>query len=349
MVDRDPVTNPAGDMVAAQKMVEVLSWIDEGGEERFYLLADVLLGWKGKRLRDAIANTGVVHLGKRQTDITPQTPADFLGRLARAAGLVLSGPNLEAFIHSWLQMEPGNATFRVARLEALGGLVHILVRRKERDLTNVSLMLIDSRNELPAHAIPPYGQTTARRIDTDGYLAEHLYRTHARRAPQIAGKMRQWFCTHGDYLNTSKHRVAREAVGLGHWDIIKAFFASGQPYGQQTQRRLPAGAQQGDLRTRLSDLIIERMATGAPQDLEELAFLVVRHVTQQSGDVHAMLEWLISLGHHARKHGDLSARLFGQLALLRPAINALCEANNDDVRDGAATLLELGAQLWPTR
>lgn len=350
MVDRDPVTEPAGDMVAAQKLVEVLSWIDNGGEENFYMLAEALLGWKGKRLRDAIADTGVVHLGKRQTDITPATPPDFLSRLARAAGLVLSGVNLESFIRSWLEMAPGDLNFRQTRLRALGGLVHILARRREQDLTAVSLMLLQSRDELPDYDPPQHknaGQNI-RRIDIDATLAEHIYR-QANRAPQAAAVTRQWFVRHGDYDDTNKHRVAREAAVRGHWDLLKAFFASGNPYGKppRTARRLPPGAQKGDLRSKLSDYIVERMAAEAPEELDALAHVIARHVAGQTGDVHAMLEWLIALTRYARQHGGASLQLVRHLDRFKMAIVALKNAPEDKTRAAALTLSEMTQDLWP--
>ena len=45
-------------MVAAHTMVELLAWLEEGGEEQREELCEAFLGWKGKRLREAIADVG---------------------------------------------------------------------------------------------------------------------------------------------------------------------------------------------------------------------------------------------------------------------------------------------------
>ncbi len=340
MVDRDPVTEPAGDMAAAQKLVETLVWIDEGGEDRFYMLADVLLGWKGKRLRDAIADTGVVHLGKRQTDITPQTDPDFLSRLARAAGLVLSGPALETFIRSWLEMSPEDAPFRLERLRALGGLIHIVVRRKERELAAVSLTLLKSRDELPPLEPPPHATGAARRVDIDGHLAEHLYRQHARQDPALAEELRRWLCDHAHYVNPSKHRVLREAALLSHWDVIEAFFQDGHPFGksERSSLKLPAGAQTGDLRTKISEHLVEHLAAEDAPTLNAVTRACGRHIIKGSGDIGAMMEWLLALADLADKGRQPARDAIDLLHPIHDRLRALREDDNDDIRDAAAEL-----------
>lgn len=347
MVDRDPVTEPAGDMVAAQKLVEVLSWIDEGSEERFYMLAEVMLGWKGKRLRDAIAETGVVHLGKRQTNIDPQTPPEFLSRLARAAGLVFSGPALEHFVAEWLALAPGDEAFLQRRLHALGGLLPLLTRRRERDLAPVGLTLLECRDQLPPEA--PSSNGRGRRVDVDGLLAEHLYRQYARQDPEAGQRTRAWFCAHGDYLSPDKHRIAREAAVFGHWDLIEAFFASGVPFGadpSQQGRKLPQGAQQGDMRTRLCDYIVERTATEAPRSTEAITRHAAAHLEARSGDTHAMLEWLLALARHSLGAEGPSRAALALARPLRQHLQELRDSPDLSCREAADTLCQLTDTLW---
>ncbi len=342
MVDRDPVTEPAGDMAAAQKLVEILMWIDQGGEDLFYPLAEVMLGWKGKRLRDAIADTGVVHLGKRQMDIGPESDPSILSRLARSAGLVLSGPPLEQFIRSWLEMMPEDSDFRHMRLRALGGLLHIIVRRRERNLAGVSLLLLSSRDELPAKEIPnaAWSRDGARRVDTDGYLAEHLYRQHGRQDPALGETLRAWFCSHGDYINPSKHRVLREAALRGHWDILEAFFESGHPYGEKPKRMLPAGAHTGDLRTKISDYLVDRLTKEDTNALNAVTSIASKHIEEDTGDTEAMLEWLLALTSNHISN-ELNDKILEQIKSLHHKVRMLRDHDQDNIRDAAATLCDL--------
>ncbi len=346
------MTNPAGDMIAARTLVDTLTWIDNGGEERFHQLADVLLGWKGKRIRDAIAETGVVHLGRRQTEINAQTDDLFLSRLARAGALVLDGVSLEDFIRSWLGVAPEDQAFRVRRLRALDSVLPILVKRHERNITPAALLIINAREELPARGLVS-PQSESRRIDLDAHLVDHLYRQFARNDLQLSARLRQWITQNPDYVHDDKHKLIRSAALMGHWDIVHALFSTGHPYGitaPKSQQRLPNGAQRGELRTQLSDYLVERLSQQAPEQLYRLTQTVCASLLTPSCDISAMLEWLVHLARRAHQQGPQTPlrQAFSQVTTLQPQLQHFCHHNTSGVNQHARELLQyLDAQQTP--
>jgi hypothetical protein len=284
MVERDPVTEPAGDMVAAHTLVELLTWLEEGGAEKYQELCSVLLGWKGKRLRDAIADVGVEHLGTRQTEVNENSNPDAMERLAMGAGLALSSAAIAKFIAQWLALEPENQEFRRLRLRAMGGLVQVLSRRREQDLAPHAIDLLEARAELPAGEP---AMNDLRRVDLDGGLADHLYRQFGRGGDDSADRIRKWLCENAHYVNEDKHRVLRTASVLGHWDVVEALFASGYPFG-------PATSNQGDdARSSLPAYVAERLGTEAP----ELLLHITQRVVDLEGehDKEAMDGWCAAI------------------------------------------------------
>lgn len=254
-------------MLAAHTLVELIVWLDQGGTERYQMLSASLLGWKGKRLRDAIAETGVQHLGSRQTSISADTDPDALERLAVAAGLVLSSQALSEFVAQWLDMQPDDRNFRHLRLRALGGLVHVLSKRREQDLAALSLDLLEARRELPSDE-PAAGEL--RRVDLDGQLADRLYRQHGRGHESTVDRIRRWFVSNADYVNADKHRVLRTASVMGHWDVVEALFASGYPFG------LPGDGGPDDPRTTLPAYVADRLAAEAQPLLATITQALLR-------------------------------------------------------------------------
>lgn len=267
-------------MLAAHTLVELLVWLEEGGSERYEALSGSLLGWKGKRLRDAIAETGVQHLGSRQTSVDSDTEPDALERLAMAAGLVLSASALGDFVDQWLTMEPDDATFRATRLRAMGGLVHVLSKRREQDIAGLCLDVLDARAELPA---TEEAVDELRRMDVDGQLADHLYRQFGRGDGPTVDRIRGWLIANAGYVNKDKHRVMRTAAVMGHWDVVEALFASGFPFG------LPSDGGKDDPRTTLPAYVADRLASEAPDRLERITQAVC---DAPDGDAAAREGWL---------------------------------------------------------
>ncbi len=288
MVDRDPVTEPAGDMLAAHTLVELIVWLDQGGDERYQALADSLLGWKGKRLRDAIAETGVQHLGSRQTSVSSDSDPDELERLAIAAGLVLSTSALGEFVQQWLEMDPEDLAFRQLRLRALGGLVHVLSKRREQDIAALSVALLDARSELPSDEP---AVNALRRVDLDGQLADHLYRQFGRGDAELVARIRGWLVTNAGYVNKDKHRVLRTASVMGHWEVVEAMFASGYPFG------LPGDGGRDDPRNALPSYVAERLATEASPLLAQITQALVDR--GDNADAEARDGWFAAIAARA--------------------------------------------------
>lgn len=293
MVDRDPVTEPAGDMVAAQVLIDVLSWLDTGDDEKFRSLSSTLLGWKGRRLRDAIADTGLIHLGRRQTNTNADTSDEQLKRLTRAAGLVFTGPLLESFVQDWVALAESDSTFQERLLTALGELIPILQKRHEKEIASVGLLLLEQRSALSQKDLP-----------RDAQLAEYLYKHFARTHRDVAEGVRAWFCAHPSFEHPHKHRVLRSAALLGHWDVVMALFASGQPYGPPgTHKTRPPQME------RIHNYLLDRLKQEPPGILGHLNMCVVDLVQDENSDQTALLHWLHTFVTQARADTSLLSSL----------------------------------------
>ncbi len=351
MVDRDPVTEPAGDMLAANTLIEVITWMDDGDERRLQSLCDKLLGWKGGRLRAGIADTWVIHLGRRQEQITPQSPPDELSRLARASALVFFGPSIEHLIQEWLTLSMHQPEFRKRILQALGEMIPLLTRRHEDDICAASVALLQARAALPPDtATPTFAHRTRQDLDAD--LAEHIYRNFSRSRPELATSVQQWFLKHPGFQSPQKHRVLQSAALLGHWDVIDALFSSGHPYGAQpaSTARGISRARRGAMisqsirrttrRAQLSDYILDRMDQESPHALMSLASIVAHQLHQQDADPISMLTLLDALVRRGQQDGSSPAvqNAIGCFTASAPQIARLAQHPQEEIQNLARKL-----------
>ena len=202
-------------MTAAQVLIDALTWMDHGGDERRDALLDTMLRWKGRRLRDALGGSSLRQLERRVEQLHGTPSRERLERLTLSAGMLLNGDDLERFLDMWGELPP-------PALEALGPLVRLLPQRQDRKLSPAGHTLLMMREELPEEP---------ERVTADGALAEHLYRVAILNRPIIAS-LRGWFKRHAAYRSPARHRVAQSAALAGHWDVVEAFFEAGSPQSQ---------------------------------------------------------------------------------------------------------------------
>jgi hypothetical protein len=138
----------------------------------------------------------------------------------------------------------------------------------------------------------------------------------------------------------------REAAVRGHWDILLAFFESGHPFGKKPTRKLPPGAQTGDLRTKISDYLIERLVKEDKQVLEKVTHIAGRHIAKTTGDTGAMLEWLVALTLFNHQGNKITAEILGKIEPILPKIEELRDHQQDNIRDAAASLSQELEKLW---
>lgn len=329
-------------MLAATTLIDLLTWLEGGDEERFPPLAESLLGWQGSRLRAQIATTGIIHLGKRQEQISPQTPDDELARLARAAALILQGPSLEALARDWSARAHTDPPFGRRLLRALGECVPILLKRHEGELCAAGLRLLEARAALPPDDLSPRGES---RLNLDAALVEHLYRHFARQDPALADALRAWLRRSPDFVIAQKHRVLQTAALLAHWDVIEALLRSHNPYGDGVSDRGPAHARAATRRSQLSDYLLDRADQDAPEALGRLLLAALDLLQRDDAELLAPLSLLQALSRRVRA-GLASPLAITSRASLRehlPRLRALAQQHPlAEVREAAlATLQEL--------
>ena len=330
MVDHDPITEPAGDMIAAHTLVEVLLWLDDGREETFKGLAETLLGWQGRRLREAISDTGITHLGRQQTALSPEASDAVLDRLARAAALVLGGAGLVRFLGEWEELAVQHPALAPRLSRAVGGMIPLLVRRHEGDTAAAGVSLLRLRGQWPSQ------QPTQARVDEDAQLAGHLYKQFAHSDAGCAEFLRGWLIAHSGFSREERARVLRTAAILGHWDVVLAFFESGHPYGRAARVGPPTP------RAQLAEYIAERLDREAPQVLVALT-QAARARLGLDHDAKAMLEWCVALARRAPKaaHPRAVRDALGLVQETQPSLCALARGSDSDLAALAQELMSL--------
>jgi hypothetical protein len=331
MVDHDPITEPAGDMIAAHTLVEILLWLDDGREETFKGLAETLLGWQGRRLRDAISDTGITHLGKQQTALSPEASDAVLDRLARAAALVLVGAGLVRFLAEWEELAAQHPPLAPRLSQAVGGMIPLLVRRHEGDTAAAGVLLLRLRGQWPSEAPAQV------RVDHDAQLAEHLYKQFAHSDAGCAEFLRGWLIAHSGFSREERARVLRTAAILGHWDVVLAFFESGYPYGRAARAGHPTP------RAQLAAYIAERLDREAPQTLVALTQTARARLEPGLHDAKAMLEWFVALARRAPKaaHPKAARDALGLVQETLPSLCALARGSDSDLAALAQELMSL--------
>jgi len=315
MIDRDPITEPAGELIAARMLLDVLLWIDDGTPERFAELSESLLTWKGRRLRDAISQTAAHRLADRVAALTPETPDTTLDRIGRAAALCLDGPELAAFTHATLALAPHDSDFRMRRLRALDGLVRILPQRKDRDILEAARLLLQHRALLAVDAlgsdnVPVY-------LKADFALAEHLYQHFGRNDP-VAAELRKWFVANAEHVLPNKLRVMRTAALLDHLDVLEACFDAGTPSQPE-----PHSGHTGDTARKL---VVDRLAELHPEALKRITGRILQHLAQHTGDADALALWALDIARRARQRG-LGDGAWAALGLLADERTTLVDAD----------------------
>ncbi|MEL6179862.1 MAG: hypothetical protein AAFS10_12970, partial [Myxococcota bacterium] len=275
MIDRDPVTEPAGDMTAAQLLIQALTWIDQGDDAHQAPLTHTLLHWKGRRIRDALGDSSLTQLKRRLHQMGPGPPPKRLERLVLAAGLLLNGPDLETFLTHW------GARSDARWLSALEPLVQLLPRRQDRTLATVGLTLLTLRDQLPADP---------KRIHADGCLAEHFYRS-----PHPDPAWRAWFVHHATYSSPNRHHIAQSAAYAGHWDIVQALFATGTPQSK------PPTLSNRELATALFT-----QAVSAPDQVAHLTQIALNHLHRDDG---FMWDWCLCVANAPNLTPDTVCKL----------------------------------------
>ncbi len=301
MIERDPTTEPAGELVAARTCADLLLWLDgDDNAERYDQAAERLLNWKGKRLRDALHPEADHLLAQRLDTLTAQAPLPYLQRLPAVAGLVLNASALDRFIRRWLELAPEDTTFRLARLRALDLLIGLLPQRGDREIAPVARLLLHHRAVLAVD--PPGPDGAPPHIHHDALLADHLYQHHGRHEP-AAAELRRWFVRNAEHPWTGRLRVLRTAVLLDHLDVARALILA------SARSPLTANTPPGlaELATRL---VVERLNDAHTDLLLDLANALAAPLRRAAPLPLDAARWLVELRRRAARPGG------------EPAVNA---------------------------